>query len=62
MAEKEVRKKPKEDRSRFEPKWADEKEDERQDRKATAKSFGEGKDPHWWDISTFSKVSFLENF
>ena len=56
MSEDVVRKKPKEDRSRFEPQWADEKEEKKADRKPTAKFFGENKDPQWWDISTYSKV------
>ncbi|VDM75585.1 unnamed protein product [Strongylus vulgaris] len=42
------------EKSEFEPEWADEQE-ERTDRKSTASTFGARKDPHWWDISTFSK-------
>ncbi|EPB79251.1 KRR1 small subunit processome component-like family protein [Ancylostoma ceylanicum] len=42
------------EKSEFEPEWADE-EEERTDRKPTASTFGARKDPHWWDISTFSK-------
>nr|CDJ82704.1 Hypothetical 37.2 kDa protein in CHA1-PRD1 [Haemonchus contortus] len=43
-----------EKKSEFEPDWADE-EEERADRKPTASTFGARKDPHWWDISTFSR-------
>lgn len=43
-------------KSEFEPEWADE-EKEVVDRKPTASTFGARKDPHWWDISTFNKVS-----
>ncbi|KAL6741631.1 hypothetical protein Aduo_014866 [Ancylostoma duodenale] len=42
------------EKSEFEPDWADE-EEERTDRKPTASTFGARKDPHWWDISTFSR-------
>ncbi|VDL68026.1 unnamed protein product [Nippostrongylus brasiliensis] len=47
---------PEKKKSEFEPDWADEQE-ETSNRKPTASTFGARKDPHWWDISTFNKVS-----
>uniref|UniRef100_A0A1I7XF95 KRR1 small subunit processome component n=1 Tax=Heterorhabditis bacteriophora TaxID=37862 RepID=A0A1I7XF95_HETBA len=42
-------------KSEFEPDWADEGNEVKSDRKATAAYFGVQKDSHWWDISTFTK-------
>ncbi|CAI4224641.1 unnamed protein product [Auanema sp. JU1783] len=44
----------KQDRSEYYPEWEGD-EEQRKDRKSTAKLFGPQKDPQWWDISTFSK-------
>ncbi|CAD6193449.1 unnamed protein product [Caenorhabditis auriculariae] len=45
----------KREESEYEPDWADQKDGEKAERKATASTFGSRKDPHWWDISTFNK-------
>ena len=34
-------------------------EDDKPTSSAAAAAFGPGKDPHWWDIKTFTKVRSL---